>query len=484
MSEWLRRLSRPIGELVELRGVTGSEAEPLLGLVARMREAGEAAALITDTDGQVTGVLTAEDLVERALFTLEPDQPVAAALRCRVPALHDEDRIYQALVEMRRQRRNCLPVADAAGRPVGLIRFEGLLDAALAGLLGQLDSAVPSESAPASRDAKMAQANLAAALLAAGEPAMDVITLINALNDDITAAVLRQAVVTMAEAGWGEPPVPFAALVMGSAGRGESLLNPDQDNGFILADHAVSEHESVERFFIELARRFTRGLEQAGFPLCAGNVMATNPLWRKTLTQWQAQVTGWVRSRGNQEIMFTDIFFDFRAISGSPELAPALRRHVRAAARDNLPFLAQISWLQHDRTSSVDLFGRLIAKDGPDKDAIDLKLRATKPLVEIVRLLALKNGVEATGTPARLAALVEAGVLAAEDAASLSADVTFLLDLLLRHQIDRISARQLPDNCVKPGSLDRLERERLVQVCREIDRWRQRLVADYFPGLA
>src|SRR5262249_27803856 len=96
----------------------------------------------------------------------------------------------------------------------------------------------------------------------------------------------------------------------------------------------------------------------------------------------------------------------------------------------------------------------------------------------------LKNGVEATGTPARLAALVEAGVLAAEDAASLSADVTFLLDLLLRHQIDRISARQLPDNCVKPESLHRLERERPWQVCREIDRWRQRLVADYSPGLA
>src|SRR6516165_4746336 len=474
MSEWLRRLSRPIGDLVERRGVTGSEAEPLLGLVARMREAGEAAALITNTHGRVTGVLTAEDLVERALFTLEPDQPVAAALRRRVPAL----------VEMRRQRRNCLPVADAAGRPVGLIRFEGLFDAALAGLLGQLDSAVTSETALPSRDAKMAQANLAMALLASGEPAMEVITLINALNDDITAAVLRQAVVTMAEAGWGEPPVPFAALVMGSAGRGESLLNPDQDNGFILADHADSENESVDRFFIELAHRFTRGLEQAGFPLCAGNVMATNPLWRKTLTQWQAQVTGWVRSRGNQEIMFTDIFFDFRAISGSPELGPALRRHVTAAARDNLPFLAQISWLQHDRTSSVDLFGQLIAKDGPDKDAIDLKLRATKPLVEIVRLLALKNGVEATGTPARLAALAEAGFLAGEDAVSLSGDVTFLLDLLLRHQIDHISAQQLPDNCVKLESLDRLERERLVQVCREIDRWRQRLVADYFPGLA
>ena len=127
MTEWLRRLRRPIGELVQRRAVTGSEAEPLFGLVARMREAGEAAALITDTDGRAAGVLTAEDLIERALFTLEPDQPVAAVLR-RAPALHDQSRIYQALAQMWRQRRNCLPVADAMGRPVGLIRFEALLD--------------------------------------------------------------------------------------------------------------------------------------------------------------------------------------------------------------------------------------------------------------------------------------------------------------------------------------------------------------------
>jgi len=270
---------------------------------------------------------------------------------------------------------------------------------------------------------------------------------------------------------------------MGSAGRGESLLHPDQDNGFILADHADAEPESIDRFFNELAQRFTRGLEQAGFPLCEGNVMATNPLWRKPLAHWQAQVNGWLRARGNQEIMFTDIFFDFRAISGPPELAVALRRHVTMAARDNLPFLAQISWLQKDHAGSVDLFGQLIARDGAEKDAIDLKLRGSKPLVEIVRLLALKNGVEATGTPARLTALAEAGILAGEDAGRLSEDVTFLLELLLRHQIERTSARRVADNYIKPESLGRPERERLVQVFRHIDRWRQHLVADYFPGL-
>ena len=487
MSEWLRRLTRPIGELVQRRVVTGSEVEPLFGLVARMREAGAAAALITDAHGRLAGVLTAEDLLERAFFLLEPDQPVSAALLRRAPSLHPHDPLYRALAEMRRQRRNCLPVVDAAGEPIGLVRLEALLGSGFAEPLDELDAAVTTASRPASPDPKAAQASLAAGLLAAGEPAMEVIALLNAFNDDITAAVLDQALASMAQAGWGEPPVAFAALVMGSAGRGESLLHPDQDNGFILADDAGSEPGTVDRFFAELAQRFTRGLDEVGFPLCAGDVMATNPLWRKPLAQWQAQVNGWVRARGNQEIMFTDIFFDFRAISGSPELAAALRRHVTSAARDNLPFLAQISWLQKDHAGSVDLFGQLITRDGIERDAIDLKLRGSKPLVEIVRLLALEHGIEATGTPARLAALVETGVLADEDAGVLSADLAFLLELLLRHHIERISARRAPDNWTTSVAMSclarRPERERLVQVFRDIDRWRRRLVADHLPGL-
>jgi CBS domain-containing protein len=483
MGDWLRSLSRPISDLVERRAVAGSEAEPLLGLLGRMREAGQSAALITDAEGRIAGLLTSEDFLERALPMLEPEQPVAS-LRRRVPVLHEQDRVYQAICEMRRQRRNCLPVADAAGRPVGLIRLEGLLGAAFAGVLAQLDPAVTSASAPLSAGAKRAQASLAATLMAAGEPAPEVIGLINALNDDIARSVLQQALASMAEAGWGEPPVSFAVLAMGSAGRGESLLNPDQDNGFILDDDGASQHENVDRFFAELAQRYTRGLDQTGFPLCAGDVMATNPLWRKNLAQWQAQVGGWVNARGNQEIMFTDIFFDFRAAFGSLDLAAALRQHVTAAAQDNLPFLAQISWLQHERASSVDLFGQLIAKDGPEENAIDLKLRGSKPLVEIVRLLALKHGISATGTVARIAALKQAGVLAGEDAVSLSADVAFLLEVLLCHQMNKILAGRTSDNFVQPDSLARADRERLVHVLRDIERWRQRLVREFFPGIA
>jgi hypothetical protein len=42
----------------------------------------------------------------------------------------------------------------------------------------------------------------------------------------------------------------------------------------------------------------------------------------------------------------------------------------------------------------------------------------------------------------------------------------------------------VPNNYIKPEVLGRPECDRLVQVFRDIDRWRQRLVTNYFPGLA
>ncbi len=484
MSEWLQRLTGTVRGLVDRRIVIGSEGEPLLGLIGRMRTAKVAAAVITDAAGRVAGVLSAEDLLERAVFLLEADQPVSAALGRRAPVLGEHDRVYRAIAEMERARLAALAVADEEGRPVGLIRREQLLAYPLTTFLARLTPAALDEGARPSAEVKAAQAPLATSLLADGQAAMEVVTLINALNDDLAQAVLRQALGSMTADGWGEPPLPFALLVMGSAGRGESLLNPDQDNGFILSDYPDEEHRRIDPYFIELAERMTRGLDATGFPFCKGHVMATNPLWRKTLPQWQAQVTGWARSRSNEALMFTDIFFDFRAIFGPPALATTLRHHVTETARNNQPFLAQMSWQRKEQMSNVDLFGRLIAEDGAAADGIDLKLRAIMPLVQIVRLLALKSGVEATGTAARLAGLAEAGVLEAVDSRRLSGDFAFLIGLLLRHHLERMAAGRAADNLLRPAALDPTEREELVRVVRGLDRLRHHLFTEYLGSIA
>ena len=80
---------------------------------------------------------------------------------------------------------------------------------------------------------KRAQPAQAAAMLRDGHTAAEVVAAINATNLDLHRRVLDSVLARQAT----PPPVPFALLAMGSLGRGESLLAPDQDNGFILEDY-------------------------------------------------------------------------------------------------------------------------------------------------------------------------------------------------------------------------------------------------------
>jgi signal-transduction protein with cAMP-binding, CBS, and nucleotidyltransferase domain len=268
-------------------------------------------------------------------------------------------------------------------------------------------------------------------------------------------------------------------VVMGSAGRGESLLRPDQDNGFILGGYPETEHARVDGWFAELARRVTRDLEAAGFPLCAGNVMASNPFWRKTLPQWCAQIDAWTRERSNLAILFADIFFDFRLAYGCAELAAGLRTHVTAVARGNLPFLNQLVWQQTEQPAAFGMFGRLLTGQRAEHpDAIDVKLHGLLPLVELTRLLSLKAGIAETPTLTRLAALRSAGIIDDERHEELSEGYVFLVDLVLRQQILDRAAGRASGYLVAAAMLPRRQREQLLETLRAIEGLRKRVIAD------
>ena len=154
--------------------------------------------------------------------------------------------------------------------------------------------------------------------------------LIADINNDIHGRVLRLLMAELAAVGKGPPPVPFACIVMGSGGRGESLLFPDQDH-FVLADYPDAQHGEIDPWFIELASRLSMALDRLHFPLCGGGVMATNPVWRKTLPQWRRQATLWMRGWVPATLLFCEIFFDFRCAYGECALAQDLRAFVTSS---------------------------------------------------------------------------------------------------------------------------------------------------------
>jgi len=474
LTEWLLRT---VGDVAEPAAIVVDAAEPLINVVARLRAAGRGAAVVVDAAGAVSGVVDADTILQRVVFDVSPQQPIQTVLADRPQLVRIDEPLHRAIGRLAQERHALFVAVDAAGRPHGLLSCQNAIAAAVGDLLPRLAAAAAGDDVAGLAAAKAAQPGIVAALLAAHQPAVAAMQFINAANLDLTRRLVDGAVAALAADGWGEPPVPFAMIVMGSAGRGESLLNPDQDNGFILADYADADHARIDGYFIELARRLTRDLDAAGFPFCAGNVMATNPVWRKTLRQWCAQIDAWTRQRTNLAILFADIFFDFRLAYGRADLVDALRRHVTAAARDNLPFLNQLIWQQTEQPVAIGMFGRLLTgQQGGHPDAIDVKLHGLLPIVELTRLLALRAGIADTATLARLTALRAAGVIDVGRHDELAEGFVFLVDLLLHQQLRDREAGQARGNYVAAAMLPRRQSERLVETVKSIESFRRRMI--------
>jgi signal-transduction protein with cAMP-binding, CBS, and nucleotidyltransferase domain len=454
---------------------------PVKAAVAAMAESAASIVLAVDANGALAGVLTERDVATRVAFRADPNAPVSALMTPAPMTAPPDEPLYRVIALLRRQGFRHVPVVERDGAPLGVIARADALAAVSARLLAELD--VLGRLGHGLEDhiaAKRAQAAFARALLDDGLPAPDIQRAISEINRDIHRDLLEASIAAMAAEGKGRPPVDFTLLIMGSGGRGESFLAPDQDNGFLLADYPDDRHTRIDAWFVDLASRFTAALDKAGFTLCKGDVMATNPLWRKTRAQWKEQIALWVRRRSPVALLYADIFFDFAAAWGDPAPALQLRRHVAELLARERGFLHAM--LGEDRRLGVALgfFGGLKATGtGEHAGEIDLKINGTMPLVASARLWALAKGVEATGTRERLAALAKLDVVSAAEAGDLGEAFETVTFVLLRGQLTHVANGKPPDNFVRPGEMGKREREKLIGALKSIDRFAARTRAEF-----
>jgi len=450
---------------------------PVRAAIGAMAESGSSIALAVDGAGRLVGLLTERDAVTRIAFKMDPATPLATAMTPNPETAPPDEPLYRVVATLRRRGFRHVPVVDAQGEPLGVIGRADALAAVSARLLAELD--VLGRLGHGLDDhiaAKRAQAAFARALLDDGLPAPDIQRAISEINRDIHRDLLDAAI---ARAG-APPPVPFTLLIMGSGGRGESFLSPDQDNGFLIDDYPDDAHNAIDAWFVDVATRFTASLDKAGFELCKGNVMATNPLWRKTRTQWRDQIALWLRRRSPVALLYADIFFDFAPAWGDPAPALELRAMVAETLKRDRGFLHAL--LSGDRRLDVaiGLFGGLKTTGaGEHAGEIDLKLHGTMPLVASARFWALAQGVEATGTRERLTALRALGVVKDDEAGELADAFDAVTFVLLRGQLTDIDNGKAPDNYVRPDELDKRERARLIGALKAIDRFAARTRAEF-----
>lgn len=449
---------------VASRPLVAAEPDMTVQDAARaMARAGISALVERDEDGRPTGILTERDVV-RALAREGADAAVlpAAALMSRPVRTVDEDAfVYVAIGRMRRFEIRHLVVVDAAGRATGMITRRALLRLRAGDALAMGDRVEAAEDAQGLSLVRADLGPLAASLLDQAVDARAIASVISAVTRDLTQRAAALAEAAMLTEGQGAAPAPYAVLVLGSAGRGETLLVPDQDNAIVHAGR-----DADDGWFGAFGQRMCRLLADAGIPFCQGGVMASRPAWRHGLEGWRGRVRAWIGDPDGDNMLNADIFFDMAPVAGDLALAEELHGYALAQAA-HAPHFLQAMIRDLDRMHApIGLFGDL-RTDG--KGRLDLKRHGLLPLTLTARALALRHGIAATGTAARVKALAQAGLLNPTDAEQLDRSHALVMALLLEAQVARIREGKVPDTLVDVTALDSRRRSRLKSALKHID---------------
>lgn len=217
---------------------------------------------------------------------------------------------------------------------------------------------------------------------------------------EINRAICQRAIILAIDKMGEQPPVDFAWFNMGSQGRKEQLLKTDQDNALIFADVSDEIYDWVKNYFVQMATYVNEILEKVGYELCPAQMMASNPLWCKSLTEWKVQFLNWIQKPGEKGILMCTIFFDYEFIYGQELFEQEITELIFSSVENNQLFFAYLGTDALKNPPPLGFFRQfLVESDGEHKDDFDIKGRALLPLVDAARLLALScdiRGVENT----------------------------------------------------------------------------------------
>lgn len=215
--------------------------------------------------------------------------------------------------------------------------------------------------------------------------------IISELNDACIKQIIKISLFKMP----GKPPVKFTWLSLGSQGRGEQLLQTDQDNALIFENVPKDRLEETTDYFLKLAKIINKGLFDIGYDYCPAEMMASNPSWCHSLDQWKDTVSQWITNPGADEILLSSIFFDFNITYGERDLADQLSEHIFEITRNYPIFYLHLASGALQNPSPTGFFRQLLLEeDGEYKDSFDLKRRALMPLTDAARVLILSHSVK------------------------------------------------------------------------------------------
>ncbi|EGA68841.1 hypothetical protein VISI1226_10947 [Vibrio sinaloensis DSM 21326] len=408
-----------------------------------------------DDHSPLVGIITDRDLCTRVLAQgLDPSDNVSSVMTTEVISLDHNAYVYEAMLTMLRYNVHHLPVLKDK-QPIGIIEATDIVRYESQNSLLLVSSIFQQQSIEE--------------LASLSEQVKD--SFVRLVNEDANSHMVgsamsvigrsfKQRIIELAEEELGEPPVPYCFVALGSMGRDEQLLVTDQDNAIILDNTYIKDEHDA--YFAELAKRVCDGLDKCGYTYCTGDIMATNPEWRMTRTEWEECFADWIDNPNPKALLNASIFFDLDGVYGRLKWAEQLNGFIIRRARKNNRFLACLARNAMNRTPPLGFFKDFVMeKDGQHKNSINLKRRGTAPLADLIRVHALAVGSRSKNSFERLDDVHEAGILPKGKARDLRDALEFISMVRIRHQAYDVENQTEPDNNIEPENLSDFERRNL-----------------------
>ncbi len=471
-------LASPLSTIIRRAPISCTPDMSVRQVLKTMHEQQVGSMVAVDENGRPLGILTLPDVLARiALPQIDLEQPVINVMSTHLETLTPQALAHEAALTMAKHGfRHVLVVENE--RLVGLVSEKDLFALQRVGLR-QIGSTIRhAETIAVLQQGAMDIRNMARNMMAQGVAAEQLTQFISTFNDLLTVRVVE---LEFTASGLAGTPLLNGVcwMALGSEGRFEQTLNTDQDNAIIFDTPQGMTAEQVRATLLPIARRINEKLALCGFPLCRGEIMASNPQWCLSLEEWKQAFSSWIRGGTPESLLYATIFFDFRALHGAQHLAEDLRLWLARVASDSSRFLHMMAENALRNRPPLGVIRDFVLNDS---DRIDLKLNGITPFVDAARIFSLATGVTHTNTIQRLRLSAAKMNLPASEIDAWIDALLFIQVLRLRHH-DESSAKGLSDdaldNLIDPASLNELDRRILKEAFRQARKAQAKLRLDY-----
>jgi CBS domain-containing protein len=391
-----RTLLEPLRNVVRRAPLYCETGTPIRAALEAMRRERLSSIAVVDDARRPVGIFTQTDLLGRVVLEgVDLATPISAVMTHAPGAIDEMATAQEALAEMAQLGFHQLMVTRD-GRLVGVVSERDLFALQRVTMRNILQSTRLARDVAGLKCVVADIGSLTDNLVAQGAAAEPLTHTITSLNDALTHRLFD---LLLPE--YELDDVEWCWLSVGSEGRREQTVVTDQDNA-ILFHCQLAEMKSVRRELLDFARAANDGLADLGFPLCPGNIMASNPEHCLEATEWRERFAGWIREPTPEALLGANIFFDFRPLAGNAGLAENLRAWLGDLAAGNKLFLRMLVSNALQAEPPLGVIRKFRTDDGEHAGTLDLKSHGTRIYVDAARAFALGLGINETNTSQRL----------------------------------------------------------------------------------